>query len=135
MFNIHFLPTNFQIMFLSLPYLGPDNQGHLYYSPRLRRDQHPGHDPRPDLPIPPAPVSLWTVGAWVSILFTAGLLLFYHNTGSWQLGYRYLMDFLLPAFLLLAVGVGKKPPLFFTLLVGLSVLINAANLAWWFSHM
>ena len=135
MFNIHFFPANFQMMFLRLPYLGPGENGHLYYSPGFEGTSILAMTPALIYLVRRFQASLWSLGAWASLLLTAGLLLLYSNTGSWQLGYRYLMDFLLPAFLLLAVGVGKKPPLFFILLVGLSVIINAANLAWWFSHM
>jgi hypothetical protein len=39
----------------------------------------------------------WNVGAWISILVSLSLLLMYHNTGAETIGYRYMMDFILPA--------------------------------------
>ncbi len=134
MFNIHFVPINFKMMFLTMPFVGFAD-GKFYYSP--------GFEGTSILAMTPAVIYLfrrfqvnwWTAGAWASVLLTAGLLLFYHNTGSWQLGFRYLMDFILPVLLLIALGVGQRTSRVFSVLVLLSVLINGAGVAWWFTHM
>lgn len=135
MFNIHFLPVNFYTMFLKMPTFEWTGGG-LYYSPG-------GFEGTSILAMTPAMIFLfrrfklnwWTIGAWLSVLLTAGMLLLYHNTGSWQLGYRYLMDFILPVLLLMAVGVGKRASPVFIALALLSILINAAGVNWWFTYM
>jgi len=68
------------------------------------------------------------------VALTAGLLLFYHNTGAWQLGYRYLMDFILPVLLLLAIGVGRRPSWIFKGLALLSIMSNFFGIVWWFNR-
>jgi hypothetical protein len=75
----------------------------------------------------------WTVGAWVSVLLSTALLLLYSNFGAWQLGYRYLMDFILPVLLLMAIGVGQRASWVFKSLAVLSILGNAAGIIWWFN--
>jgi len=60
------------------------------------------------------------------------LLLMYHNTGAEQIGYRYMMDFILPLFFLMAQGIGKKTPLVFAILTIAAILINAISIYWWF---
>lgn len=134
MFHVHFLPINLEMMFLRMPVISFKDQ-QIAYSPGL--------DGTSILAMSPALIYLfrrfklnwWTLGAWISIIITAGLLLFYHNTGAWQLGYRYLLDFILPVVLLTAVGLSKRTSRIFIALVLVSILINAANVHWWFSHM
>ncbi len=131
-FNVHFLPINFNAMFLKLPSIAIQ-PGCLAYSP--------SREGISILAMTPAVVFMfrrfrwnwWTAGAWASILVSVGLLLFYHNTGAWQLGYRYLMDFFIPLIFLIAVGIGPVGSWKFKALVGLSVLGNAAGIVWWFN--
>ena len=132
MFNPHFIPSNFAMMFLNHPTLqclddcivihaSRDGYNLLVMTPALiyvlRRWQK----------------NWWMLGAGVSILLSMGLLLLYHNNGAWQLGYRYLMDFIVPVLLVIAVGVGKKMSLVFKGLLGLSLLSNGLGILWWFN--
>ena len=54
----------------------------------------------------------------------------YHNTGNFQFGYSYLLDFLVPLLLLLAAGFEEKLPRLFTALVLLSIAINLLGTIW-----
>lgn len=131
MFNTHFIPANLHAMFIKLPILEL-RDGCLYYSPT--------HEGISMVAMTPAliyifrrwKINLWTISAWLSIVLSLGLLVLYHNTGAWQLGYRYLMDFLLPVLLLMAIAVGKRPSWLFRVLVGISVAGNLAGILWWF---
>jgi hypothetical protein len=79
-------------------------------------------------------LNFWTAGAWISVVLSAGLLLLYHNTGAWQLGYRYMMDFIIPVLLLMAFGIGERPSWFFKTLAVISIAGNAAGIVWWFNQ-
>ncbi len=72
------------------------------------------------------------IGAWLSVILTVGLLLCYHNTGAEQVGYRYIMDAILPILLIMGVGVGNKPGLFFKLLTLIGIIVNALSVYWWY---
>ncbi len=134
MFNIHFVPINFEMMFLRMPFLGIV-ENRLYYSPTFEGTSIFAMTPAVVYLFRRFRFNWWTIGAWVSISFTAGLLLLYHNTGSWQIGYRYLMDFILPVLLLMGIGIGQRTSRLFILLTLISVVINGAGVAWWFMYM
>lgn len=129
MFNAHFVASNLEIMLLRLPSLV--NEAGCWIVERTGYSL---------LAMTPALVYLfrrlrknwWTLGAWVSIVLSVGLLAFYHNNGSSQLGYRYLMDFILPVLLLMGVGVGQRSSWVFKLLVALSVAGNFIGILYWF---
>ena len=132
MFNPHFFPINFKMMFLTTPALALKD-GCLVFA--ASRDGYSLWF------ITPAVIyifrrfkaSPWVLGAWVSVLLSVGLLLLYHNTGAWQLGYRYLMDFIVPVLLLIALGVQEKPSALLRGLIGLSILSNLVGILWWFN--
>lgn len=79
------------------------------------------------------PKQWWIMGAWTAVLFNIIMLSFYSNNGSAQFGYRYILDFLVPLITLLAVGLGKKVPWHFIVLVLVSILINIYG-AYWFMN-
>jgi hypothetical protein len=133
MFNIHFVPVNFQAMFFKFQHIQISGSC-FYYSPTREGMSILATTPAVIYVFRRFKLNWWTVGAWLSIILSIGLLLFYHNTGSWQLGYRYLMDFILPVTLLMGLGVGKRPSWFFIVLVTFSILINAAGIYWWFTE-
>jgi hypothetical protein len=58
------------------------------------------------------------------------LLVLYHNTGAHQFGYRYILDVLVPLMILLAVGLNKRVPWHFILLVIASIVINIYGSNW-----
>ncbi len=76
------------------------------------------------------PKQWWIIGAWVAILFNITLLSFYHNTGAHQFGYRYILDMLVPLITMLAVGLGRKIPWHFIVLVLASIIINMYGADW-----
>jgi len=127
-FSPHFIQTNLQVMFFKLPWLNleglwpiePSTIGMSIF-----------------LTTPPLiylfrryPKQWWIIGAWVAVLFNVALLSLYHNTGSHQFGYRYILDFLIPLIVLLAVGLGKKIPWHFLVLALVSIAINLYGTNW-----
>lgn len=140
LFSPHFIWTNLQVMFLKLP--------------RIHWGVPWPIDPKGALwPIEPTttgmsiflttpaliylfrryPKQWWIIGAWVAILFNIIMLSFYHNTGAHQFGYRYILDFLLPLIAMLAVGLGRKIPWHFIVLILASIIINMYG-AYWFMN-
>jgi len=113
MFNVHFVPENFYAMFVKLPRIQLSD-GCFYFSPTREGISILATTPAIIYIFRRFKLNWWTVGAWTSIILSIGLLLFYHNTGSWQLGYRYLLDFILPVLLLIGLGIGKRPSRVFT---------------------
>lgn len=133
MFHPHFVPINLHLMFLKLPII--EMRGScFYYSPTREGISMFAMTPALLFLFRRIRINWWTAGAWVSVILSIGLLMFYHNTGAWQMGYRYLMDFILPVLLLLAVGVGDRENWPFRLLVALSLLLTGAGIIWWFER-
>jgi hypothetical protein len=131
MFNVHFFPINFNAMFLKLPVFSWAD-GCLRYKPGVEGISIFVTTPALIYIFRRMKWNLWTASAWVSIALSAGLLLLYSNTGAEQPGYRYIMDFIVPVLMLLSVGLGQGVSRWFKLLTGVSILSNAAALAWWF---
>jgi hypothetical protein len=80
------------------------------------------------------PKQWWVLGAWAAILFNLVLLSFYSNTGAYQFGYRYVLDFIVPLIAMLAVGMGKKVPWHYVVLVLVSILINTYGAYWYMNR-
>lgn len=76
------------------------------------------------------PKQWWIIGAWVAIIFNIFLLSLYHTTGAHQFGYRYILDMLVPLILMVAVGMTKKVPWHFVVLVLASIIINIYGADW-----
>jgi len=74
----------------------------------------------------------WVIGAWASVILTILLLLFYHNTGAEQVGYRYLLDAIVPIMLLMGLGVDRKVNWFFKVLAMIGIAVNLLSVYWWF---
>jgi len=131
MFNIHFIPTNLRVMLFSFPPLEFRNHCLAFSSSKE------GFSIFITTPALFYLFRRWkknwvTIGALVSVVLSMGMLLMYHNTGSWQFGYRYILDFIIPLLFLLAVGTGERPSVLFNGLVSVSVLMNFAGVLWWF---
>lgn len=128
LFSLHYLPYNLRIMLLYLPRIDwanrwpilPSGAGMSIFltTPSLiylfRRYEF----------------KWWIAGAWVSVFLNLILLLLYHNSGRDQFGYRYILDALVPLIALLGVGLGKKIPWHFILLLILSIAINLYGTHW-----
>ena len=140
LFSLHFVPYNLYVMFLKLPKI---NWGVPWPA-----------EPKGALwPIDPTTTGMsifattpvffylfrryskqwWVLGAWVAVLCNLVMLSLYSNTGAHQFGYRYVLDFITPLMLMLAVGVGKKVPWHFAALTLLSIVINIYG-AYWFMN-
>jgi hypothetical protein len=133
MFNVHFLPTNLYYMFVKLPDLSIGS-GCLYLSPSLDGISIFAMTPPIFYLFRRFKLSWWTVGAWISVLISMGMLLLYSNWGSGQVGYRYAMDFILPVLLLMAIGIGARTPWLFKVLAILSIVVSAAGILIWFNR-
>lgn len=132
MFNIHFLATNFNMMFLRIPQVSL-TEGCLYYSATRDGVSVLSMTPALIYVVRRLKFNLWTIGAWISTFLTIILLLLYSNNGAWQLGYRYLMDFILPLLLLLAIGIGNRKSAIFVTLVVISIVSFFLGTIWWFN--
>ena len=67
-----------------------------------------------------------------SRLLSVGLLLFYHNTGAEQIGYRYLLDITAPLSLLTAAGIRGKTGWLFKLLTVFAIGLSFIAIYWWY---
>jgi hypothetical protein len=70
------------------------------------------------------------VGAWVAVVALLLPLVTYYNTGWYQFGYRFSLDFIIPLVVLLALGVRERVPGLMRVLIGVGVLVNAWGVAW-----
>jgi len=132
MFNLHFLASNFNMMFLRIPQVSL-SEGCLYYSATRDGVSVLSMTPALIYVVRRIKFNVWTIGAWISTLLTIILLLLYSNNGAWQLGYRYLMDFILPLLLLLAIGIGNRKSVLFITLVIISIVSFFLGTIWWFN--
>jgi len=121
LFSPYFIPTNLRVMFLNLPELTKQCAFFL-----------PQSDGISILLSTPAIIYLlrkfnfswWIGGCWFSILLSVALLAMYSNTGANQYGYRYLMDFFVPAVMIIAYNVGERISGFMKTLIIVSIIIN-----------
>ncbi|NPV74991.1 MAG: hypothetical protein HPY59_01320 [Anaerolineae bacterium] len=127
-FHPHFILRNLRIMFLGLPKWSDYCQSYL-----------PSVQGLSMFLVTPALVALlcsfrrsfWSLGAWGAILATLLPLAMYYNTGAWQFGYKYLLDFIAPIIALLALAAGKRLSWLLKLLILMSILINGYGVLWW----
>ena len=127
-FNPAFVPRNLHYMFVApfkgapaFPFLAPDPVGNglLLTSPAflllfwgVRRDRR-------------------TLACTAGALAVVALLLFYYNTGWYQFGYRFALDFIPFLMPLTAIGIRRAPsPLALSLII-ISVLVNGLGTQWY----
>jgi hypothetical protein len=128
LFSPHFIPYNIKAMFFYLPWIQPGSRWPILPSstgmsiflvtPPLLYLFH--HYER----------KWWLLGAWATVILNFTLLIFYHNTGAHQFGYRYILDAIVPLLALLAVALDKKIPWHFILLLLVSIVINLYGTYW-----
>ncbi|HQJ02134.1 MAG TPA: hypothetical protein PLX12_11070, partial [Flexilinea sp.] len=131
MFHPHFFQTNLRVMLWQLPTL--DFSGDRFFF-------QPGISGFSIFVMTPPLIYLfrrfrknwWVIGAWASVILTILLLLFYHNTGAEQVGYRYLLDAIVPIMLLMGLGVDRKVNWFFKVLAMIGIAVNLLSVYWWF---
>ena len=75
-----------------------------------------------------------TIGGWLALILLLIPLLTYYNTGWWQFGYRFSLDFMPVVIVLLALHVTERLTLKIWILIFLGVIINALGV-WWFAHL
>ncbi len=73
------------------------------------------------------------VGAWAAATLLLIPLLTYYNTGWWQFGYRFSLDFMTPVLILLALAAGPRVGWKVRALILLGVVVNAWG-TWWFMN-
>ena len=79
-------------------------------------------------------ISWWSVGCWLSVILSMALLVTYHNDGSIQYAYRYIIDFIIPLIMLLALNAGQKVSWPLRLLIIISIAMNYfGTVSWFFS--
>ena len=74
------------------------------------------------------------IASWAGLLGVMIPLWMYHNTGSFQFGYRYSLDAAPFLMLLTACGMQGQMSLLKRVLVIVSILVNWAGMAWMFAH-
>jgi hypothetical protein len=128
-FHPSFVVNNLRTMFFSLPRLNPvcglpvpDGNGMSIFitTPALL------------FPFKARGKSLWVWAAWLSLLLLTLPLLFYFNNGSFQFGFRFLMDLIIPILALLALGAGERLSFITRLFILAGVLVNYYGLLWFF---
>ena len=134
-FHPVFILRNLRVMFLNLPVwrepcaaFGPSVEGMsmllaspalLYLAGALPLRRNPERR------------KAWVYAAWAAIFTTLLPLALYYNTGAWQFGYKYLLDFLVPVMLLLALGAGARVSWGMRILILLSMAVNLYGVLWW----
>ena len=129
-FNLHYVPHNVWAMLLSVPTWDAARNQFL-----------PNVEGMSLLLTTPALVYLAVVprrsplvtGAWVAIGLLLIPLLTYYNTGWWQFGYRFSMDFMTPVLILLAIAAGEGVGWKMRVLILLGVVVNEWG-TWWFMN-
>ncbi len=77
-------------------------------------------------------VNWWIGGCWCSIILSILLLSLYSNNGANQYGYRYVMDFIIPAIMIIAFTAGRKISALLQILIVASIIINYYGTISWF---
>ncbi|GIW12368.1 MAG: hypothetical protein KatS3mg061_3425 [Dehalococcoidia bacterium] len=119
-FSLHYLPENLHALLLALPRwehgaLRPDWNGMsvLLTTPALVL-----------LPCARRP-RLLVVAAWLAIALLLVPLMTYYNTGYKQFGYRFSLDLMPAALLLLALASGRQLAGWAVALIGVGIVVNA----------
>lgn len=121
-FNIHFIPKNVWVMLLAPPIwnseshmLSPDPVGMSLFltSPALIYLFFPQKR------------SFLIITSWVSLGLILIPLLTYYNTGWYQFGYRFSLDFTILAIIMLAHLKSEHIPVFLRVGILLSIIVNA----------
>lgn len=127
-FNLYYVPKNFWAMWLAGPqwdgeqnFWQPDPEGMslLLTTPAL-------------LYLVRARQRSWVVlGGWVAFGLLLIPLLLYYNTGWWQFGYRFSLDFMPTVMVLLAFAARTRVSWSMRALILAGVLVNLVGVLWW----
>jgi hypothetical protein len=120
LFDLHYLPRNLSVFFLSLPWL-------IEHSPFLRISRHGlalwFTTPNLVWALFPKTMTATQVGLWAAVIPTALVTLLYQNTGWVQFGYRFSLDYLPLLFALIALS-GRRFGRAFVACALFSILLN-----------
>jgi hypothetical protein len=79
-------------------------------------------------------ISWWSVGCWLSVILSLALLVTYHNDGSIQYAFRYIVDFIIPVIMLIAFNAGQRVSWPLRFLIIISIAMNYfGTVSWFFS--
>ncbi|MEZ4662897.1 MAG: hypothetical protein R2911_35565 [Caldilineaceae bacterium] len=128
-FNLHYVSKNLWAMWLALPIwdanartLTPDPEGMSLFITTPALIYLLGARRRSPL----------VMGAWAAFALLLIPLILYYNTGWWQFGYRFSLDFMVPIMVLLAVGAGQRVSWTMKGLILVGIIVNAWGVAWWY---
>ncbi|MEZ4713455.1 MAG: hypothetical protein R3A44_40080 [Caldilineaceae bacterium] len=128
-FNLHYASKNLWAMWLALPIwdantsaLTPDPEGMSLFITTPALIYLLGARRRSPL----------VMGAWMAFALLLAPLVLYYNTGWWQFGYRFSLDFMVPIMVLLAVGTGQRMSWTMKGLILVGVAVNAWGVTWWY---
>ncbi len=127
-FNLHYAPHNLWVMFLAGPIwdvkhwaMVPIVDGmSLWLTTPAIWVAFRARQPRP-----------LVLATALSVVLLAIPLVLYYNTGWWQFGYRFSLDFMTPLFVLIALGAGERLGWLWRLLIAVGIGMNAWGV-WWF---
>ncbi|HEX7555705.1 MAG TPA: hypothetical protein VF338_03700 [Leptolinea sp.] len=128
-FSTHYAFFNFHYMFLALPDLKLACQ---YYIPRGWGMSIFFTTPAIVYVVRKFKINWWIGGCWVSIILSIILLTLYSNNGANQYGYRYVMDFMIPAIMIIAYNAGNKVSGLLKTLIVASIFINYYGIISWY---
>jgi hypothetical protein len=129
LFSTHYVSFNLYYMFLALPRLISQCG---YFIPRGWGMSIITTTPAVIYLLRKIKVTWWIGGCWCSIILSIILLALYSNNGANQYGYRYVMDFIIPIIMIIAVNAGKKVSALLKTLIITSIFINYYGLISWF---
>lgn len=75
---------------------------------------------------------VFVTAAWLAVVLLLLPLVTYYNTGWRQFGYRFALDLIIPAIVLIAVAAGARMSLWLKSAIALGAAINAYGVWWWF---
>ena len=74
---------------------------------------------------------LLVLGGWIAFGLLLIPLLLYYNTGWYQFGYRFSLDFMVPVMVLLAIAAGERLSWSMRSLILLGMIVNLYGIVWW----
>ena len=131
MFNIHFVPVNANVMFFMLPRIDLSGE-RFWFHPYVAGYSMFLMTPQLLYSFRSFKKNSWIIGSWISVLVIVGMLLMYHNTGSDQIGYRYILDAAAPLLLLIGQGMKGKAGIIFKTMTLFSVALQFVGIRWWY---
>ena len=132
MFHPHFFRTNADVMLFRLPRLDFSGERFFFY-PYVAGYSIFVMTPSLVYVFRSIRKNWFSAGAWASVLLSVILLLFYHNTGAEQIGYRYILDVSAPLALMAADGLRGKPRWLFRAMTVFAVCLSFIAIYWWYA--